>query len=531
MIYSHFPPKVPPNIYSTYTQPYTYPPTMFSTAPMKTNIGKTLPNCVPTKTNQLAPNATHYAPYPYFIQPPCRTNVKPFPQQQIGSAQPIPSPATHQQKTLPSKNVKLQPYHPYFNYMRPTNGPPQKYPFAPMYRNNLPPPPLPQHIKPMQTHMNNTTKQTFIKLQDFNTTRHTPVNTSSRQAPLYFKSSAIGQAPPPPHAAYRSPNSVNMMLLMNNNNNNNNNKNRSIKPPPPTVSLAILNNQNEPIIIDEDDTTTQEKIELPKENNQQSKLNMEPQKALISEEQHMKNMMLDRIKKQKEEKWPSTFKSTIVGKSDREYYSHVVHNAKVELIPCLIRRDVESTPTKVKLFKNLMRHHYKDKWEEHYQIGSIDYCHMQEHHVSQVNSLLSVFFWPDIDLSDGLSEPELSVIVLYKRLVIGCGFITPQGYIPYLFTHPEWRRNGIAKFMLCQLIKSLDGCSSDPSVEDDYVRKELVDITLHVNSSNKGSIALCEMFGFKSEEKIVDFYRNLHGNNINVDRKQEMEATFYRLKR
>jgi ribosomal protein S18 acetylase RimI-like enzyme len=39
------------------------------------------------------------------------------------------------------------------------------------------------------------------------------------------------------------------------------------------------------------------------------------------------------------------------------------------------------------------------------------------------------------------------------RMVIGCGFITPDGYITYICVNPEWRNHKIAKLILYQLIQ------------------------------------------------------------------------------
>jgi GNAT superfamily N-acetyltransferase len=49
-------------------------------------------------------------------------------------------------------------------------------------------------------------------------------------------------------------------------------------------------------------------------------------------------------------------------------------------------------------------------------------------------------------------------VVLYGHVIIGFAFMVPdvsynEAYISYLFTHPEWRGAGIAKFMLYHLIQ------------------------------------------------------------------------------
>ncbi|KAI8615615.1 hypothetical protein BC830DRAFT_1186041 [Chytriomyces sp. MP71] len=122
---------------------------------------------------------------------------------------------------------------------------------------------------------------------------------------------------------------------------------------------------------------------------------------------------------------------------------------------------------------------------------SIDYCYFQELHRTQVNEILSRQFWPGIDVSEHLSIPDLSIIALYKRLVVGCGFILPNGYISFIMVRPGWQRAGIARFMLFHLIQSVQSYGKD--------------ITLHV-SANNPAMLLYQHFGFKAEQFIVNFY-------------------------
>lgn len=63
-----------------------------------------------------------------------------------------------------------------------------------------------------------------------------------------------------------------------------------------------------------------------------------------------------------------------------------------------------------------------------------------------------------VDLSECLQYPDFSVVVLYKKVVIGFGFMVPdvkynEAYISFLLVHPEWRRAGIATFMIYHLIQ------------------------------------------------------------------------------
>jgi len=85
-------------------------------------------------------------------------------------------------------------------------------------------------------------------------------------------------------------------------------------------------------------------------------------------------------------------------------------------------------------------------------------------------------------------------VALYKKLVIGCGFLVPdvgynEAYISFMAVRPSWQRSGIASFMLYHLIQT---CMSK-------------DITLHVSATNS-AVMLYQKFGFKMEEIILDFY-------------------------
>jgi ribosomal protein S18 acetylase RimI-like enzyme len=175
----------------------------------------------------------------------------------------------------------------------------------------------------------------------------------------------------------------------------------------------------------------------------------------------------------------------------------------------------------------------KNNFEKYYRVGSLDYCHIQEWHLPQVNSLLSKAFWPCIDMKEYLKQPEHTIIALYKRLVVGCGFITPQGYISYLFTHPDWRRSGIGKFMLYQLIQS---CNISDAMQDDddefQPMHEPNDITLHISVHNTPGITLCEKFGFRQEETVTNFYAHFFTQKCSNDLQnvKTFDSYYYRLK-
>ncbi|XP_017052930.2 cysteine-rich protein 2-binding protein [Drosophila ficusphila] len=147
--------------------------------------------------------------------------------------------------------------------------------------------------------------------------------------------------------------------------------------------------------------------------------------------------------------------------------------------------------------------------------STIDFCYVRPQHIPAVNALLQSAFWPNIDVSECLSYPDYSVVALYKKLVIGCGFLVPdvgynEAYISFMAVRPNWQRSRIASVMLYHLIQT---CMSK-------------DITLHVSASNS-AVMLYQKFGFKMEEIILDFYDKY----MPLDSKQSRNAFFLRLQR
>ncbi|KAF9966959.1 Cysteine-rich protein 2-binding protein [Mortierella alpina] len=122
--------------------------------------------------------------------------------------------------------------------------------------------------------------------------------------------------------------------------------------------------------------------------------------------------------------------------------------------------------------------------------ASIDYCYFRREHLQQVNEILCRRFWPGIDMTEALQYPEYSVVVLYRRLVVGCAFMTPEGYITYVAVSAGWEKAGIGQFMLYHLMQASDG----------------KDITLHVSANNPAMI-MYQKFGFKPEQFLVNFYK------------------------
>lgn len=123
-------------------------------------------------------------------------------------------------------------------------------------------------------------------------------------------------------------------------------------------------------------------------------------------------------------------------------------------------------------------------------LGPVDIMHLRREHVAQLNRLLQRFFWPAVDISESLGWPEFSLVLMYRKLVVGCALCTPEGYLSYLFVHPDFRQTGLATRLLYHLVRQLPASR---------------DVTAHVAAGNP-AMMLYQRFGFKPEEFIVDFY-------------------------
>lgn len=126
-----------------------------------------------------------------------------------------------------------------------------------------------------------------------------------------------------------------------------------------------------------------------------------------------------------------------------------------------------------------------------------------------------------MDLSECLQYPDFSVVALYKKVVVGFGFMVPdvkfnEAYVSFLLVHPEWRRAGIGTFMIYHLIQvSLGGgagrgrgrAGAGPALTLPCVQTCMgKDVTLHVSASNP-AMMLYRRFGFQVEELLLDFYQ------------------------
>ena len=178
-----------------------------------------------------------------------------------------------------------------------------------------------------------------------------------------------------------------------------------------------------------------------------------------------------------------------------------------------IRRDVETIPVKLKILRDLQSRNKDNLFKELQH--PIDFCYVQPNHLSAVNKLASLLFWPGIDLTEVLQYPDFSCVVLYKKLCIGFAFLVPdtrwnESYLSYFGVHPDWKNSGIGTFMLYHIIQTNMG----------------KDLTLHV-SANNTAVFLYQKFGFKVEEFVKDFYEKY----LAEDSKECKHALFLRLSR
>ncbi|KAF7240493.1 Cysteine-rich protein 2-binding protein [Varanus komodoensis] len=212
----------------------------------------------------------------------------------------------------------------------------------------------------------------------------------------------------------------------------------------------------------------------------------------------------------------TTFLCRLVGSGDTPTDQSIISPYTSRILKPYIRRDYETQPPKLRLLREIQAHSRKGGPSWTAEPGApVDYCYVRPNHIPTINSMCREFFWPGIDLSECLQYPDFSVVVLYKKVIIAFGFMVPdvkynEAYISFLFVHPEWRRSGIATFMIYHLIQTCMG----------------KDVTLHVSASNPAML-LYQKFGFKTEEYILDFYDKYYP----LDSKECKHAFFLRLRR
>lgn len=213
---------------------------------------------------------------------------------------------------------------------------------------------------------------------------------------------------------------------------------------------------------------------------------------------------------------PTKFLCRLVGSEEGLTDHSIISPYTSRVLKPYIRRDYETKPPKLRLLAEIRAHAHKNdpSWTSEPD-APIDYCYVRPNHIPTINAMCHEFFWPGIDMSECLQYPDFSVVVLYKKVIVAFGFMVPdvkynEAYISFLFVHPEWRRSGIATFMIYHLIQTCMG----------------KDATLHVSASNSAML-LYQKFGFKTEEYILDFYDKYYP----LDSKECKHAFFLRLRR
>lgn len=188
-----------------------------------------------------------------------------------------------------------------------------------------------------------------------------------------------------------------------------------------------------------------------------------------------------------------SFKSKIIGNTN------VIENFPTEIIspfsgvrlPSIIYKDEISRPKKLLVLKQLHERFQGVPGKGNLEDEAVYFLHIRNEFLSQTNRLLRTFFWPSIDMIESLDYPDYGILVMYRKMVIGCAFVTPDGYLTYFLIHPDWANSGLGKKLLYFVIMK-----GSPQQRD---------ITLHVSISNP-ALLLYQKFGFKPEEYIVNFY-------------------------
>nr|CAB3234101.1 cysteine-rich protein 2-binding protein [Phallusia mammillata] len=213
-----------------------------------------------------------------------------------------------------------------------------------------------------------------------------------------------------------------------------------------------------------------------------------------------------------------TFRQKLVGCDQNSSSNNqlIVSPHTQRVLKPYIRRDMETIPPKLKLLREIISHAHRHNTEMISEPSApIDFCYVRPAQIPTINSMCRHFFWPGVDLSESLQYPDFSVVALYKKLVIGFGFLVPdvafnEAYVSFLLVHPDWQKAGIGTFMLYHLMQTCMG----------------KDVTLHVSASNPAML-LYQRFGFKPERFDADFYDKYQSPDSN----ECSHAFFMRLSR
>lgn len=113
----------------------------------------------------------------------------------------------------------------------------------------------------------------------------------------------------------------------------------------------------------------------------------------------------------------------------------------------------------------------------------IDFCYLRPKYIPAVNEFLQSIFWSGINsnligrwyctigllhwnhvncipfaVSGYLWYPDYTILAMYRKLIIGCAFLTTQlksdeAYITFIAVRPGWDKAGIGSFMINHLMK------------------------------------------------------------------------------
>ena len=119
-------------------------------------------------------------------------------------------------------------------------------------------------------------------------------------------------------------------------------------------------------------------------------------------------------------------------------------------------------------------------------------------HIKDISELETLCFsdpWSTDALAEELTNPCAHFLTaLDKNVVvgyIGCHHVAGEGYIANVAVHPQHRRRGIARKLVCTAIKQGSALSR---------------LTLEVRESNAAAIALYESLGFVKDGVRPRFY-------------------------
>ena len=216
----------------------------------------------------------------------------------------------------------------------------------------------------------------------------------------------------------------------------------------------------------------------------------------------------------------SSFASTISGGCyNKETF---VSPYTMRILKPIIWTDYESKTKKMNVLAEIKHRYHSTSPTDRPLLDSdpstqlpLTYCYLRPHHVPAVNSLIANFFWRGVDVRECLEYPDFTVVALYGKLAIGCGFLIPdvrvnEAYVPFLLVHPDWQGSGVGSFMLYHLIQTCMG----------------KDVTLHV-AVNNPAVFLYQKFGFKAERLCCGFYDRYYP----ADHCYSKHALFMRLRR